>query len=416
MEKRAPPWIQSFSRAVSSSSEDRRTRRGEVFRGLRLWPEGPEHALEHRRLGVALLEEELVGAPVVPGVEQDGPAGLAVAARAPDLLGEALEGAGQGGVDHGADVRLVDAHAERDGGHDHLEAPGQEVGLDALARRRAHARVVGGGGEVAGQGGPEVFGLAPGGGVDDGRPALRVGEQPAHRRTAERGQQARHLDRDVLAAEAVDEAQGREAELGGDVVLDAGRGGGGEGDDGGGPQQGQAAAQQPVVGPEVVAPFRDAVGLVHRQERGGAPGQGLREAGHAEPLGGEEEEVEAAVLVGGEGLARAPAVAARVDALGAQAQGLELRDLVFHEGDEGRDHEGRAAAGEAGELVAERLPGPRGHDQQHVLAFGHRAAHRLLPRPEGFEAEPRAQEIVERLREWELRPASRARWRSRRAP
>ena len=196
----------------------------------------------------------------------------------------------------------------------------------------------------------------------------------------------------------MDEAQGREAELGRDVVLDAGRGGGGEGDDGGGPQQGQAAAQQAVVGPEVVAPFRDAVGLVHRHERGGAPGQGLREAGHAEPLGGDEEEVEAPVLVGGEGLARAPAVAARVDALGAQAQGLELRDLVFHEGDEGRDHEGRAAAGEAGELVAERLARARGHDQQHVLALGHRAAHRLLPRPEGLEAERRAQQVVERLR------------------
>jgi len=85
--------------------------------------------------------------------------------------------------------------------------------------------------------------------------------------------------------------------------------------------------------------------------------------------------------------------------LGAQAEGLELRDLILHERDQGRDDEGRAAAGEAGELVAQRLPRTRGHDQEHVFAFGHGAAHGLLPGPEFLEAEGRAQELVETLRQ-----------------
>ena len=88
----------------------------------------------------------------------------------------------------------------------------------------------------------------------------------------------------------------------------------------------------------------------------------------------------------------AAAVAAGVDALRPQAERLELRDLVVHERDQGRDDERRAAAGEAGELVAERLAGAGGHDEQHVLAVHHRAAHRLLVRPERGQAEAVAEE------------------------
>ena len=385
----------------------------EGLRRAGLGAEPAEHALEQLGIGVALVVEELVGLPVVPGVQEHGPARLAVAARAADLLGEALEGAGQRGVDHGADVGLVDPHAEGDGGDHHLEPPGQELGLDLLALRGAHAGVVGGDRKSLPRPAPRSSASRARGDVDDGGPARRVGQEPAHRLGPLRRGEARHFDRDVLAAEPVDEAQGREPELDRDVVLHAGSGGGGEGDDGGGPQPGQAAAQQPIVGPEVVAPFRDAVGLVHGDERGRAAGQRLGEAGDAEALGGDEEEVEPAVEVGAEGPLREPAVAAGVDALGAQAQALELGDLVFHEGDEGRDHEGRAAAGEAGELVAERLARARGHDQQHVLALGHGPAHGLLPRAEGLEAERRPQQVVRGRSARSRRSRSPRRWRSR---
>ncbi len=84
--------------------------------------------------GVVALEEEIVHLAVGVAVEQDGAGGVAVAAGAADLLVVGLDRGGQGVVDDGADVGLVDAHAEGDGGDDDLELAGEELGLDALAR------------------------------------------------------------------------------------------------------------------------------------------------------------------------------------------------------------------------------------------------------------------------------------------
>ena len=54
-------------------------------------------------------------------MEKNGATGQAVAAGAADLLVEGLDRCGQRGVDDGADVGLVDAHAEGDGGDDDFE-------------------------------------------------------------------------------------------------------------------------------------------------------------------------------------------------------------------------------------------------------------------------------------------------------
>ena len=91
-------------------------------------------------------------------VEEDGAGGQAIAAGAADLLVEGFDGGGERGVDDGADVGLVDAHAEGDGGDDDLELAGLEVALDALADAGLEAGVVGGGGEVAVQFGGKFFG------------------------------------------------------------------------------------------------------------------------------------------------------------------------------------------------------------------------------------------------------------------
>ena len=66
-------------------------------------------------------------------------AGLAVASGAADLLVIRLDAAGQRGVDDGADIGLVDAHAERDRGDDHFELAGEEPRPARVggARRRA---------------------------------------------------------------------------------------------------------------------------------------------------------------------------------------------------------------------------------------------------------------------------------------
>ena len=59
--------------------------------------------------------------------------GSAVAAGAADLLVVGLQAARQRRVDDGADVRLVDAHAEGDRRDHHLDAARQELLLHALA-------------------------------------------------------------------------------------------------------------------------------------------------------------------------------------------------------------------------------------------------------------------------------------------
>ena len=77
--------------------------------------------------------------------------GCAVAAGAADLLVVRFQAARQRGMNHGAHVRLVDPHAEGDGGDHHLDAALEEFLLDALAVLGIEPGVVGGAGKVAGQ-------------------------------------------------------------------------------------------------------------------------------------------------------------------------------------------------------------------------------------------------------------------------
>ena len=128
--------------------------------------------------------------------------------------------------------------------------------------------------------------------------AAGVGEQLRGELGALRLGELDDLDGEVVAAEAVDEARGIvEAELATMSSLHDGRCGGGEGDDRRRAEGGEMLAEHAVVGAEIVTPLRDAVGFVDGDERGLALGEHLREAGDAQALGGDEEEVEFAVEV-----------------------------------------------------------------------------------------------------------------------
>ena len=116
-------------------------------------------------------------------------------------------------------------------------------------------------------------------------------------------------------------------------------------------------------------------------------GEHLGEVGDAHALGCDEEELEGAVEVVAAGLAGFVAGEAGVDAGDAEAGGGELGGLVVHEGDEGRDDEGGAAAGDGGELVAEGLSCSGGHDEEDVAAVGGGAADGFLVGAKGCEAE-----------------------------
>ena len=146
-------------------------------------------------------------------------------------------------------------------------------------------------------------------------------------------------------------------------------------------------AEGAVVGAEVVAPGADAVGLVDGDEGGLAAGEHLGEAGDADPLGRDEEEVERAGEVVAAGLCGRRRGRVGVDAGDAQTGGGELGGLVVHERDERDDDQRGAAAGDGGKLVAERLAGAGGHDKQRVAAVDDGAADGFLIGAEGGETE-----------------------------
>ena len=94
--------------------------------------------------------------------------------------------------------------------------------------------------------------------------ARRVLQQLADKSRASRLRDFHNFDSEIVPAKAMDEALGLiEVELLSDVALDARRGGGGERDDRGWPQHGQLLAKHAVVGTEVMAPLRDAMGFVN---------------------------------------------------------------------------------------------------------------------------------------------------------
>ena len=258
------------------------------------------------------------------GVHQDGAAGRAIAAGAADLLVIRFQAARQRGVNHGAHVRFVDPHAEGDGGDHHLDAALEEFLLDALAVLGVEPGMVGGAGKVAGKFGGHGGGLRARRRIHDGGAALVLVEQFQGEVGALRGRHFDHFDRQIVAAEAVDETRGLiERQLHGDIVLHDGRGGCGERDDRRGAQGRQILAEHAVIGAEIVAPLRNAMRFVDGDERRLALGEHFGKAGDAQTLRRDEEELQRAVEIVDAGLAGGGAVAAGVNALDGEVALLE---------------------------------------------------------------------------------------------
>src|SRR5205085_2690673 len=90
----------------------------------------------------AFIDEAFVAQHVGPGVEEDAIALDAIATSTTDLLIVAFDGTRHIPVDHVAHVALVDAHAERDRGHDHVAVVVAKLVLHARALAGLHARVI----------------------------------------------------------------------------------------------------------------------------------------------------------------------------------------------------------------------------------------------------------------------------------
>jgi len=319
------------------------------------------------------------------GEEQHALGRQTVAARSPRFLLVVLHGARGVGVDHGADVGAVDPHPEGDGGHHHVQALVYEIVLGSAPVVRGQARVIGRAGDPLPRKprGQPLHVLARLG-VDD----ASLSGMAAH--------DAEHLGQLVSARKgSVDEvgpvrvsyeAQGlAQGELGADILLDSGGRRRGQGHAGGLWEALHDLSQSAILGPELVAPVRDAVSLVHRYQDQ-APGDILEQVSHEEALGADVEELCPARGQPPIRLASVVGLEVRMEGVRGQA-GLSRRGhLVIHEGDEGRDDQDEPPAHGRGQLVAEAFsPSGRQHDQ--AVAPGERRLHGLpLERLEGVVA------------------------------
>ena len=179
-----------------------------------------------------------------------------------------------------------------------------------------------------------------------------------------------------------------EPELRHDVLLHLGRRGRGKGDDRRGAQGLQVLPEHPVVGPEIMAPLRDAVGFVDGDQTRLALRKHLRKARHPQPFRRDEQEVERSVQVASTGFARGFARQPRVDPGDVHPELVELGCLVIHERDQWRNDERGAAASKRRQLVAQGFACAGWHHQQHIGAVHGRGTHSLLVGAERTKTEP----------------------------
>ena len=295
------------------------------------------------------VPDEVVGDLVVLAARQQDPVGaIDRPPRPADLLVVGNRRARPLVVDDPAEVGLVEAHPERDGRDQGLDVAVDEGVLERLALGRRQVGVVGARVDAARRqprGDPlavgdrqavhdaaawqfrdlvgepgEALGLV--GERDRIEPQRATGQRPAD-------------DLDALA------------QLIGDVGNDAVVRGRGRGEDRDARRQGpQEPADAAIVGPEVVAPVGDAVGLVDDEQPDCAAD--LRqhagdEVGVAEALGRDQQDVD---RVGRDGLLdRRPLVdITRVDRVRPQPEPAGHRDLVAHERKQGTDDQRRSVA------------------------------------------------------------------------
>ena len=313
---------------------------------------------------------------------------------------------------HEAEVRLVEAHPQRGRGHERLDLVVLEELLGPFPVRGIGAAGVGqhlvaGLGQQPGG----VLGRGHGQRVDDpaARQVRQVRQQPAEPLAGIR--QRQHAEPQRLPAQGAADGQHAVAQLLLDVVDHPGVGRGGGGQHRNGVRQLRDEVRDaPVVGPEVVAPVGNAVGLVDDQQPGAA--DELRqlvfaERGVGEPFGRNQQDVH---LVRGELLAhRVPLqLVGGVDGDGPDAGPGGGGHLVPHQRQQRRnDQRGARPAPpeqQRGHEVDRRLPpaGPLHHQgppaavdqgldglELAVVEVGFRVPHQLPQHLQGLAPGPR---------------------------
>ena len=317
-----------------------------------------------------------------------------VASGAAGLLVIGLEALRQVEVRDEADVRLVDTHAEGDGGdHDDpllLEEPVLVPGPHRLVEAGVvRQRLVARGREALG----DILDPGAGQAVDD----ARIAAVPAPDEGVELGGRA-VLGGDGVADVGAVETGGEhapivEAQALDDVALGGLIRGGGDGDAGHRRETVLEHRELEVLGPEVVAPLRDAMGLVDGEQREFAAPQMVEKRGHEQPLGRDVDEIERAGAHLGFGAQRFAVRQRRVERGGAHAELRERLDLVAHERDQRRHHDRDTGPAQRRNLIAQRLAEAGRHQHQRIAAGDDVVDNLGLEAPERIEPENRAQDV-----------------------
>ena len=172
------------------------------------------------------------------------------------------------------------------------------------------------------------------------------------------------------------------------------------------PERLRDLAQPQVFGPEIVAPLRDAMGLVDREQIDRQSAQHFQRVVARQPLGRDIEQTQRAIFQRAEDALTLAAVGRGVQRRRGNAEFAELGDLIAHQGDQRRNHHGQAFARQRRKLETERFAAAGRHHREHVLAAEHRAQDFLLTRTKAGKAE-HARELAARLLQQHFRHAHR---------
>ena len=268
-----------------------------------------------------------------------------------------------------ADIGLIDAHAEGDGGDDDDTLLAQEPFLMAGAGLGRQAGMIGQG--VA----PAL--AQPCGGILDGAPGQAIDDAcVAWVLIVEKAQQI--VASAVLCHHPIEQvgtvvAGGEQACLAevqpvGDVAPGRLVGGRGQRHQ---RRVGKALledAERLIVAAKIMTPLRDAMRLVDREQRDPAAPQQVEAMRHHQPLGRHVEQVE--LPVAGGALDR-PGFARRqsgIERRGADPGLAQRVDLVLHQCDQRRDDDAESGPQQRGELVAQRFAAAGRHQHDRIAA------------------------------------------------
>ena len=285
---------------------------------------------------------------------------------------------------HEADVGLVDAHTEGIGADHHPGLPRLPGSLAGAAHPRLEPGVIEGctnplrlqerSGFLTATAAAHVHDATPLHPVADVQEltafVFRFADDITEVRTLEAG-----LEEVALA----------EAQLVHDVFRNLRGGGGGEGYHGG-VNGFTETADLEIVRAEVIAPLRDAVGLVDHYIINVQDLQIAAEQTCAETLRGDIEELAAAVCGVVQRVVHLMTVHSRMHGDGPDAAGLQILHLVFHKGDKRSDHQSRAVLQQSGNLETDALASAGGQDSESVATLQGGVHDLLLHGPEGVVA------------------------------